>query len=278
MKEINQVKEILNNFYINHSTYKNKRNDIFKCNSVYNNEIGLGDSFILTSVLPYIKVNNKLLFDIDGQYIDKNNLTNDVDTCITELAGNDWGGGHCIQRFQKSLGLNVDIKPKGFVKYDETKKIKNKVFVHLENNTDWKRGIPNSLSNKDKEIVSRFFNENINYIPFYYNNNLTLNELISHMETCEYFLGIDSGPMHVAASMDLKSIINVNDPNNLIYLPKIKECELPNSEWLYPQNVHLNRSGETELVPKFTYENLLSAFKGEVYPYWKDDFLDVKYE
>ncbi len=98
------------------------------------------------------------------------------------------------------------------------------------------------------------------------------------METCEYFLGIDSGPMHVAASMDLKSIINVNDPNNLIYLPKIKECELPNSEWLYPQNVHLNRSGETELVPKFTYENLLSAFKGRVYPYWKDDFLDVKYE
>jgi ADP-heptose:LPS heptosyltransferase len=95
------------------------------------------------------------------------------------------------------------------------------------------------------------------------------------METCEYFLGIDSGPMHLAAAMDVKSVIIINDPQRLIYLPKIKECELPNAEWLYPQNVHLNRCGETELVPILSADNILKSISGLVYPYWSEKFLDL---
>jgi hypothetical protein len=67
----------------------------------------------------------------------------------------------------------------------------------------------------------------------------------------------------------------INDPQRLIYLPKIKECELPNSEWLYPQNVHLNRSGETELVPSLSVHNIYKSIHGLVYPYWSENFLDL---
>jgi hypothetical protein len=218
-----------------------------------------------------------LLNEISEKYINKENLTNDIDFCITEIAQNDWGGGHAIQRFQKSLGLPIEIKPKGKINYNPALKIKNKVFINLQNNTDWKRVIPNSLDTEQIQIIQDFFLSNTNFIPYYYNNDLTINEIIEVMETCEYFLGIDSGPMHIAAALDLKSIIIINDPNQLIYLPKIKECELPNSEWLYPQNTHLNRNGQTELIPEFSFQTLLDAFKGKIYPYWKENYLNIQY-
>jgi hypothetical protein len=277
MKEFNEIESILKKFYQNHTTYKITTNILTPPPSVYNNAEGLGDAIILTSLFPYLKVNNTLLNEISEKYINKENLTNDIDFCITEIAQNDWSGGHAIQRFQKSLGLPIEIKPKGKINYNPTLKIKNKVFINLQNNTDWKRVIPNSLDTEQIQIIQDFFLSNTNFIPYYYNNDLTINEIIEVMETCEYFLGIDSGPMHIAAALDLKSIIIINDPNQLIYLPKIKECELPNSEWLYPQNTHLNRNGQTELIPEFSFQTLLDAFKGKIYPYWKENYLNIQY-
>jgi len=276
MKEFNEIEFILKEFYQNHTTYKTKLINLTSSPSVYNNAEGLGDAIILTSLLPYLKVNNKLLKELNEKYINKENLTDDLDFCITELAQNDWEGGHAIQRFQKSLGLPIEIKPKGIINYNPNLKKKNKVFIHLQTNTDWKRTIPNSLDIEQIKIVQDFFISNTNFIPYYYNNDLTINEIIEVMETCEYFLGIDSGPMHIAAALDLKSIIIINDPNQLVYLPKIKECELPNSEWLYPQNVHLNTNGQTELIPKFYNQTLLDAFEGKVYPYWEEKYLNIK--
>ena len=276
MKEFNEIEFILKEFYQNHTTYKTKLINLTSSPSVYNNAEGLGDAIILTSLLPYLKVNNKLLKELNEKYINKENLTDDLDFCITELAQNDWEGGHAIQRFQKSLGLPIEIKPKGIINYNPNLKKKNKVFIHLQTNTDWKRTIPNSLDIEQIKIVQDFFISNTNFIPYYYNNDLTINEIIEVMETCEYFLGIDSGPMHIAAALDLKSIIIINDPNQLVYLPKIKECELPNSEWLYPQNVHLNTNGQTGLIPKFYNQTLLDAFEGKVYPYWEEKYLNIK--
>ena len=277
MKEFNKIESILKGFYQNHTTYKTKSTNLITPLSVYNNAGGLGDAIILTSLFPYLKVNNKLLKELNEKYINKENLTDDLDFCITKIAQNDWGGSHAIQRFQKSLGLPIEIKPKGKINYNSALKIKNKVFINLQNNTDWKRVIPNSLDTEQIQIIQDFFIFNTNFLPYYYNNDLTINEIIEVMETCEYFLGIDSGPMHIAAALDLKSIIIINDPNQLVYLPKIKECELPNSEWLYPQNVHLNRNGQTELIPKFFNQTLLDAFEGKVYPYWSEEYLTIYY-
>jgi hypothetical protein len=273
MKKSEEIKNLLDNFYLGKKTWKEKKEGFFNDKIIYNPENGLGDNIILTSVFPNIKVNSNLLSTIDPKYINRELLTNEIGISVAKLSENDWNGGHCIQRIQKSLGLNVEKKPKGFINYDITKRISNKVFVHLKNNTDWKRNIPNSLDDVQIDTVLNFFNFHNEFLPFYFNNDLEINELISVMETCEFFLGIDSGPMHLAAAMDIKSVVIINDPKMLICLPKIKECELPNAEWLYPQNVHLNKNGETELVPSFNYQNLLNAFKGKVYPYWSEEYL-----
>ena len=275
MKESEEIKNLLDNFYLGEKTGKEKKEGVFDDKIIYNPENGLGDNIILTSVFPNIKVNSNLLSIIDSKYINKELLTNKIGISVTKLSENDWDGGHCIQRIQKSLGLNVEKKPKGFINYDITKRIPNKVFIHLKNNTDWKRDIPNSLSEVEINRVVNFFNSHDGFLPFYFNNNLEINELISEMETCEFFLGIDSGPMHLAAAMDIKSIVIINDPKMLIWLPKIKECELPNAEWLYPQNVHLNRNGETELIPKFSEKNILNAINGTIYPYWSEEYLNL---
>jgi hypothetical protein len=275
MREINEVSKILNLFYQDKNTFKSKSDFIFSCKSIYNDANGLGDSIILTSVLDKIGVKNDLLLQIDESFLNKKKITNYGDLSISELSKNDWGGGHAIQRLQKSLGLEIDLKPKGKLIFDSSKVKKNKVFVHLKNDTDWKRNIPNSLNDDEINLVLEFLNQNKNYDPYFFNNNLNINQLIDVMSTCEYFLGIDSGPMHIAAAIELKSIVIINDPNNLIYLPKIKECEIPNAEWLYPQNTHLNRNGNTELVPNFTLQTLSLAFKGQIYPYWSDKYLSL---
>jgi hypothetical protein len=49
-------------------------------------------------------------------------------------------------------------------------------------------------------------------------------------------------------------------------------------DWLYPQNTHLHIEGCNELVPLFSKDSLKAALKGNVYPYFKDDFLDITYE
>ena len=74
MKKINEVKSILKKFYQNHTTYKLKLSNSFTPPSVYNNAEGLGDAIILTSLLPYLKVNNQLLKELNEKYINKENM------------------------------------------------------------------------------------------------------------------------------------------------------------------------------------------------------------
>jgi len=202
----------------------NEVNDVFDATKNKNFKYGEAKRWILET--DDGELVGRIAAFTNSKYINKELLTNEIGTSVTKLSENDWNGGHCIQRIQKSLGLNVEKKPKGFINYDIKKRISNKVFVHLKNNTDWKRNIPNSLDEVQIDKVVNFFNFHNEFLPFYFNNDLEINELISVMETCEFFLGIDSGPMHLAAAMDIKSVVIINDPKMLICLPKIKECEL----------------------------------------------------
>ena len=51
--------------------------------------------------------------------------------------------------------------------------------------------------------------------------------------------------------------------------------EAQDIEWLFPQNVHLHQNGQNELVPIVSEDSLKMAINGDVYPYWKFDFLDL---
>ena len=239
----------------------------------------LGDSIILSSVIENKKINNKLLYDlnIDFGMFSPDRFTEDEELDIAEIAKYNWGGGHCTQRIQRALRLPISLRPCPILKKD-INSFKGYVFVHLTTDTDWKRNTPNSLDMDSQDVVFEFFKKNKHLTPYYFKNDLPLNLLFTMMSRCEYFLGIDSGPMHIAAGLGLKSIVIINNDGNNIYLPRIKECNIPNSEWLYPQNVHLNTKGENQLVPYFTEENLYNSFAGEVYPYFSEEYLSLYVE
>lgn len=239
----------------------------------------LGDSLILSSVIENKKINNKLLYDLNSYFnmFSSDSFTEAEELDIAEIAKYNWGGGHCTQRIQRALRLPISVRPCPILKKD-INPFKGYVFVHLTTDTDWKRNTPNSLDPQVQNTVSEFFEINKHLTPYYFKNDLPLPLLFSIMSNCEYFLGIDSGPMHLAAGLGLKSIIVINNIGNNIYLPRIKECDIPNSEWLYPQNVHLNTKGENPLVSSFSLENLLRAFNGEMYPYFSDEFLSIYFE
>ena len=96
------------------------------------------------------------------------------------------------------------------------------------------------------------------------------------MASCEYFIGIISGPLHLAIALGLKvvNIINFPDPTR-IYLPVLKDIPQVESEWFYPQSVLLHEDGEGEMVVRFGLANLERAINGELYPYWSDRYLEL---
>jgi len=61
-------------------------------------------------------------------------------------------------------------------------------------------------------------------------------------------------------------------------LPTLVDTLEVESEWLYPQNVHLHQDNAGPLVPRFSADTLRAAFNGEVYPYFKNDWLNLIYE
>ena len=273
-----EVSSILIDYYKDVNSYKEFRQP-FEADSIFNLANGLGDSLILSSFLRDKKVNNRLLDELnnDMQFCVSERFTNDSELDIAEIARYNWGGGHCTQRIQRALGLPISVRPCPILKEDK-KPFKDYVFVHLTTDTDWKRSTPNSLNSDVQNTVSEFFNNNKNLTPYYFMNDLPLPLLFTIMSKCEYFLGIDSGPMHIAAGLGLKSIVIINNIGNNIYLPRIKECDIPNSEWLYPQNIHLNTMGGNHLVPSFSLENLVNSFVGDVYPYFSEEYLTLYLE
>jgi hypothetical protein len=82
--------------------------------------------------------------------------------------------------------------------------------------------------------------------------------------------------MHIAAGLNKKSIIIINFPSARdLYLPALKELNIPDQDWLYPQNVHLHQDEDGDLVKQLNYKNIEKAFNGEVYPYWGNSFLEL---
>lgn len=279
-KEI--VTEILQSFYRHNFIVKPKRapfSDLAIRSGATLHGVeapGLGDSLILTSVLPHVKINSESLRPlISTGHLDETDFVSAECISSLEVADFDWGGGHCTQRLQRALGTEASLVPGGKIRLSHKAKERGRVFVHLTTSTDWKRIVLNSLDEISISTVNSFFKSNPSLTPIYCENNLSLAEMVGEMESCEFFLGIDSGPMHLAAALKIKSIIIINDLAGRIHLPCLRECRVPNTEWLYPQNVHLNMSGENQLVPRLNFKNLASAFLGKVYPYWSEEYLDI---
>lgn len=270
--------------------------------------IGLGDAIVLTSLtndnsknLDIFSPNkhwntlckfNKKLSNIFG---DKPRIRTEI------LEFFNCGNGHLYQKIQRALGLNVDLLPKGYL--TPTKNIpfkKNKIAINFSTGPSGldltKVGFlnPRRLEYKSKKEIEKFIkNSNYEFIEmgtermFYFDNvidftNKSVEDSLNELNSCEFFIGLNSGFMNAASCFNIKSIIIVNVPRiEDLYLPMIIDFYCDESRggqdmgWLFPQNVHLHQHGENKLVPIVSEDNIKKAIDGNIYPYWKTEYLDL---
>lgn len=274
--------------------------------------IGLGDAIILSSLTK----DSKKKLDIYSlnkhwQTLCKFNskLTPSISEAKTRLRVEmlhffDCGNGHLYQKTQRALGLEVDVLPKGYLTPTaHTYVKKNKIAINFSTgpsgldllSVGFKN--PRRLEENCKIEIEKFIkNSNYEFVEigmermFDFNNvkdftNRSVEDSLNELSSCEFFIGLNSGFMNAASCFDVKSIIIVNVPRiEDLYLPIIVDFYNDETrvaqdlEWLFPQNVHLHQHGQNELVPIVSEQNIKRAINGEVYPFWKFDFLDLVFD
>lgn len=198
-------------------------------------------------------------------------------------------GGHLFQKIQQFLGLDIDIKPRAKLN-SNISTIPNKVVMTFDKGVVNQKHIhPRAriIYEESKQIIQQFIDNNYHKYNFVevgkyslgLNNvtnktNLGIEKTAQEIASCDYFFGNHNGLMHIAAALNKKSIIIVNFPDaNDIVLPCLKKMNIPDIDWLYPQNVHLHQDNDGLLVKKISYNNIEKAFNHELYPYFMDQFL-----
>lgn len=301
------IEDILNNHYKNKFNKKPELLDLYKIQAARELDlvtlnIGLGDAVALTCLTQQSskKLNifspNKhwqTLCKFNSALNPIGESKNYIRTEILEL--HNVGNGHIDQRLQRTLGLPVQKLPKPYLHPTvPLNKKRNKVALHFSTGISafdlLQHGFVNPRQLEDwaqKEILKFIDGSNLEFVEFGMEQKFqhpkvkdftktSVEDSINEMATCEYFMGLNSGFMSVAAALELKSVIIVNVPDvKDLYLPVIQECSAEDMNWLYPQNVHLHQNGENELVKKLSVVNIKKAFDGEIYPFWSHQFLDL---
>jgi hypothetical protein len=205
------------------------------------------------------------------------------------------GNGHFIQRLQRAYGFEPELRPSGCVHVENAVNRGRAVF-HFEpgrSARDQKHihPLPRQIYKENMRLLQRLVHDRRDMEFFEVGSHfsgldsvgdwtgLPLEQTIRKMASCEYFIGIMSGPLHLAIALGLKVINIINFPApSRIYLPVLKDIDLVETEWLYPQSVLLHQDGEGELVARFSLANLERAINGDLYPYWSDRYLSLIHE
>jgi glycosyltransferase involved in cell wall biosynthesis len=209
----------------------------------------------------------------------------------------DMGNGHFIQRLQRAFDLEPVLKPQPYV-YLPLPKVNRRVILHFEAGAphgSWQRvhlhPRARQLYPESRKIVQEFIDAHTEMEFFQIGGDLqefrrvknvqnsTLEDTIRLMAGCELFIGIISGPMHVATALGLRAIVIINfPPAAKIFLPTLVDIDQVESEWFYPQNVLLHQESEGPQVKRLSYRTLQDAYQGKVYPYWSDKYLPMIHE
>lgn len=271
--------------------------------TIYNSSYGIGDS-LMTYLFDLnntsnrnIKIffPNKALLEVFHDYnptiasiYSGESTSKAVNTGVIQ-SDYDCGGGHFLQKIQYICGLQYQSKPRPLLTNIHNT-IKDKVVLTFDRGTAPQQHIhPRAriLYPEHKQTIQKFINDNQHSYQFVEvgktfsgldnidnQTGTGLQNTVKHIATCEYFFGMHNGLMHVAAGFEKKSIIIVNFPTaKNIYLPCLHEVNIPDIDWLYPQNIHLHQDDTGELVEFLTYENISKAFKGELYPFFEEKHL-----
>lgn len=307
------VKDLLISFY------KDKKNtrptlsqisEIQKCKEldITTLNIGLGDAILLTSLtnddskkLDIFSVNKhwQTLCKFNKKLSSVSEPKPRIRTEILEFFN--CGNGHLYQKTQRALGINVEPVPKGNLA--PTKNIpskKNKIAINFSTGPSGLDLVevgfknPRRLDPSAKLEVEKFIkNSSYEFVEmgtermFPFDNvrdftKTSVEDSFNELNSCEYFIGLNSAFMSASAALGVKSIILLNVPRvEDLFLPLIVDFYDSNTRmgqdmgWLFPQHVFLHQHGENELVPMVSEESIKKAINGEVYPFWKNDFLDL---
>lgn len=204
----------------------------------------------------------------------------------------DLGNGHTIQRIRRAFGYPVEDKPAGCLVVPAGERFPRRFVLHFEPgqhahaqrtsiHPHARRIYPKTL-----EAIAQFVHDHPEYEFFEIGSSksslpgvhdatgLGLASSIELIASSQYFVGIISGPLHVAAALGLRLITIVNFPEPAsIVLPTLKDTGQVESEWLYPQAVVLHQEGEGGTTYELSTRSLERAVAGELYPYWSDDYL-----
>jgi hypothetical protein len=203
-------------------------------------------------------------------------------------------GGHFLQKNQQFLGLDIDIIPRPRLS-SNTQIKSNKVVMTFDKGAVYQQHLhPRAriIYEESKQIIQTFINNHKHQYHFVEvgkyslgldnvenKTNIGIRGTTDEIASCEYFFGNHNGLMHIAAGLQKKSIIIVNFPSAKdIILPCLKKVNIPDIDWLYPQNIHLHQDYDGPLVKKLTYENIQKAFNGQIYPYFSDMYLCDTFE
>lgn len=268
---------------------------------------GMGDTLLLTSLLRAAADQNTIRY-IESQSAYFQSLVQFNPFYVSPGPGErvaadvlqrryDMGNGHFMQRLQRAFGLEPELRPRGVLKVSGDRK-SNRVALHFEAgdaHAAWQRVFVHprarQLYPESRVLIQTFINSHpeltflqVGRKPTPLDNvkdctGLPLADSIRLLNSCENFIGIVSGPMHLATALGLKCVVILNFPKaGEIYLPALKNINLIESEWLYPQNVHLHQESDGPLVKRFNLGNLEKAMAGQIYPYWSDEFLSLIHE
>lgn len=209
----------------------------------------------------------------------------------------DLGNGHFIQRLIRAFGLPPMDVPKGALSVPGAMVVPGRVVMHFEagGHANWQKVAihprARQLYPENRQILEHFISRHheMEFVELGYNptgiegarefGRRSLEDTIEFMATASHFIGIISGPMHVATALGLKVITVINFPDaEKIYLPTLKNIDQVESEWHYPTAVHLHQDGEGPLVSRYSLDNLERALNGEIYPFWSTDYCHLIHE
>jgi ADP-heptose:LPS heptosyltransferase len=267
---------------------------------------GLGDTLILTQ-LPTVAARQGMvrhihsdsphfrpLMRFNPHYIPAENRPRVAADFL--VARHDLGNGHFTQRVQRAFGLKPVDRPAGTVHFPAAR-ISRRVALHFEPGLHslWQRTHVHprarELYPESKRELQQFIFEHPEWSFIQFGGQptplegaedatgLPLELTIEKLAECEFFVGIVSGPMHLATALGVQCVVILNFPRaHEIMLPTLKDTGRLESEWLYPQNVHLHQEDDAPLVRRFSRLNLERALQGELYPFWSDRWLPLIHE
>ncbi|MER9427320.1 glycosyltransferase family 9 protein [Mesorhizobium sp. M0408] len=204
------------------------------------------------------------------------------------------GNGHFIQRIRRAYDFPLELAPRGTLEVPGINTIPGSAVLHFEAGAHaaWQRTHIHPRAREvyaeSLQIIQDFVLERrsmsfaqVGISPPHLEGvedwtGTPLKDVIRKMASAEYFIGINSGPLHVAAALGLKVIAIVNFPDaRKIVLPVIKDVPVVDAEWLYPQSVILHQDADGPIVRRLSSRSLRQAVDGELYPYWSDTYLDL---